>query len=60
VVPGGLPAGFQALGFGSDVPRPTVFITAPGGRILWRDLTDNYRVRPEPASIFHVLDQHAI
>jgi len=56
----GLPAGFQALGYDSDVPRPTVFITAAGGRIIWCDMTDNYRVRPEPATFFTVLDRHAI
>ncbi len=56
----GLPAGFQALGYDSDVPRPTVFITAAGGRIIYCDMTDNYRVRPEPASFFTVLDRHAI
>jgi len=56
----GLPAGMQALGYDSDVPRPTVFITAKGGRILYCDLTDNYRVRPEPAQYFAVLDRYAI
>lgn len=59
-VENGLPAGFQALGYGSDVPRPTVFITAPGGKVIFCDMTDNYRVRPEPASFFPVLDRHAI
>jgi peroxiredoxin len=57
LVRGGLPAGLQALGYGSDVPRPTVFITSAGGRVLWRDITDNYRVRPEPATLFNVLDR---
>jgi len=56
----GLPAGFQALGYPSDVPRPTVFITAAGGQIIYCDMTDNYRVRPEPARFFTVLDRHAI
>lgn len=56
----GLPAGFQALGYDSDVPRPTVFITAAGGRVIYCDMTDNYRVRPEPATFFTVLDRHAI
>ncbi|MGH8516245.1 MAG: redoxin domain-containing protein [Panacagrimonas sp.] len=60
VVRGGLPAGFQVLGFDSDVPRPTVFITAAGGQVLWCDVSENYRVRPEPAALFHVLDRHAI
>lgn len=56
----GLPSGFQALGYDSDVPRPTVFITAAGGRLIYCDMTDNYRVRPEPATLFSVLDRHAI
>lgn len=56
----GVPAGMQAFGYDSDVPRPTVFITAKGGRILYRDVTDNYRVRPEPAQYFAVLDRFAI
>ncbi len=56
----GVPAGMQAFGYDSDVPRPTVFITAADGRILYCDLTDNYRVRPEPAQYFAVLDRFAI
>lgn len=56
----GVPAGMQALGYDSDVPRPTVFITAKGGRILYCDLSENYRVRPEPAQYFAVLDRFAI
>ncbi len=52
----GLPTGMQALGYDSDVPMPTVFITAAGGRILYADLTDNYRIRPEPAEFLRVLD----
>lgn len=52
----GLPAGMQVLGYGSDVPRPTVFITAPGGRLIYCDLSENYRVRPEPAEFLAVLD----
>jgi peroxiredoxin len=56
----GVPAGMQAFGYDSDAPRPTVFITAAGGRILYCDVTDNYRVRPEPAQYFAVLDRFAI
>lgn len=56
----GLPAGMQVLGYDSDVPRPAVFITQAGGRVIYCDLTDNYRVRPEPAAFFAVLDRHAI
>ncbi len=60
LIRGGLPAGFQALGYDSDVPRPAVFISTAGGKLIHVDLTDNYRVRPEPSSFFSVLDRHAI
>lgn len=60
LVESGLPAGLQALGYDSDVPRPTVFITEAGGKVIFCDMTDNYRVRPEPATYFSVLDRHAI
>lgn len=53
---GGLPAGFELLGYDADVPMPTVLITAPGGRIVYSDLTANYRVRPEPAAFLAALD----
>lgn len=56
----GLPAGMQMFGYDSDVPRPTVFITGKGGRVLFCDHSENYRVRPEPAQYFAVLDRYAI
>ena len=56
----GLPAGMQVLGYDSDVPRPTVFITAAGGRLIYCDLSENYRVRPEPAEILAVFDRQAL
>lgn len=57
---GGLPAGMQMLGYDSDVPRPSVFITDARGQVIYCDLTDNYRVRPEPQQFLAVLDRHAI
>ena len=54
---GGLPLGMQALGYDSDVPMPTVFITAPGGKVVYSDLTDNYRIRPEPDDFIAALDR---
>jgi peroxiredoxin len=54
----GLPAGMQVFGYDSDVPRPTAFVTAAGGRVLSCDMTDNYRVRPEPSQFFDILDRH--
>jgi len=44
----GIPFGFQALGYDSDTVLPTVVITDREGVIQFVDLTDNYRVRPEP------------
>lgn len=57
---GGLPMGMQALGYDSDVPMPTVLITAAGGSIVYSDLTDNYRIRPEPAEFLAALDRAGI
>jgi len=34
---------------------PTVLIS-DGGKVVWRHLTDNYRVRPEPAVFLEALD----
>ena len=52
----GLPFGFQALGYDSDTVMPTIIITDKKGEILFADLTDNYRVRPEPSTFLKVLD----
>jgi len=52
----GIPAGFQAFGFDSDTVLPTVIITDEKGKIVFADLTDNYRVRPEPETFLRVLD----
>jgi len=51
----GVPMGMQVLGYDSETVLPTVIITAAGGRILWVDETDNYRVRPEPELFLNVL-----
>ncbi len=53
----GLPAGLQALGYDSDTVWPTVVVTDGEGRVLMADLTDNYRVRPEPSTFLEVLDR---
>lgn len=46
----GVPTGFQLLGYDSETVMPTVVATDESGTILWADLTDNYRIRPEPAT----------
>jgi len=56
----GVPMGMQVLGYDSETVLPTVIITAAGGRILWADETDNYRVRPEPDLFLAVLRESSI
>lgn len=57
--PGGVPAGMP--GYEPDTVMPTVIITGADGRILFCDQTDNYRVRPEPATFERILrEAHAI
>ena len=52
----GLPAGLQVLGYRSDTVWPTVIMTDADGTILFADLTDNYRVRPEPDAFLAVFE----
>ncbi|WP_394751214.1 peroxiredoxin family protein [Spongiimicrobium salis] len=56
----GVPFGFQFLGYDSDTVLPTVFITDEEGRILYRDLTNNYRLRPKPETFLDVIDTHYV
>jgi len=52
----GIPAGFQVLGYDNDTVLPTVIITDANGKIVFADLTDNYRLRPEPETFLKVID----
>lgn len=52
----GLPAGLQVFGYDSDTVWPTVVMTDADGTILFADLTDNYRVRPEPDVFLKVFE----
>lgn len=54
--PGGLPLGLQAMGYASDSVLPTVILLDREGRVAWVDLTDNYRVRPEPDAFIEIID----
>jgi peroxiredoxin len=51
----GVPMGMQVLGYDSETVMPTVIIAEVGGRILWADETDNYRVRPDPDVFLEIL-----
>ena len=54
----GLPLGFQVLGYDSDVPKPTVVITDANLKIIYSDLTSNYRLRPEPGEFLRVITEY--
>jgi len=56
---GGTPFLMGALGYDADSVLPTVLITDPNRTIIFADLTDNYRVRPEPSTFLAALDAHA-
>lgn len=57
---GGTPLGMEVFGYDGDTVMPTVLITDANGKIIFADLTDNYRVRPEPETFINVLNQHGI
>lgn len=40
---------------GKDIARPAVFILDKEGRVLWKDLTANYRVRVKPGTLIDVI-----
>lgn len=54
----GTPFGMEVLGYDSDTVLPTVIITDTDNKIIFADLTDNYRVRPEPETFIKILDDH--
>lgn len=40
---------------GGDIARPAVFILDREGRVVWRHITDNWRVRVRPETILDEL-----
>lgn len=58
--PKGLPSGLELMGYDSDTVMPTVLITDATGRIIYADLTSNYRIRPEPDAFLEVLTKAGI
>ncbi len=55
----GLPAGLELMGYESDVPKPTTFVLDEKGKVIYADLTENYRVRPRPQDILKAIDAEA-
>lgn len=56
---GGVPFMMEPLGYEPDSVLPTVVIVDPDRTVLFADMTDNYRVRPEPSTFLAVLDAQA-
>lgn len=56
----GIPTGFQALGYDSETVMPTVLIVDAGGRLVWADQTNNYRVRPMPEVFLDVIAREGL
>lgn len=40
---------------GQDIARPGTFVLDREGVVRWRDLTDNYRIRPKPERVLEEL-----
>ena len=53
----GTPFGMEVLGFTSDNVLPTLIVTDANGIIRFADLTDNYRMRPEPTTYLKLLEE---
>jgi peroxiredoxin len=49
--------GLRHVGGGpwGDIARPATFIVDRRGNVVWRDLTENWRVRPRPDDLLAVL-----
>lgn len=43
-------------GIEGDIARPATLILDTDGRVVWRDLTDDWRVRPRPEELLRVLE----
>ncbi|KAA1250829.1 AhpC/TSA family protein [Mycobacterium simiae] len=56
---GGVPPGLSVLGYQPDTVFPTVIVADAHGRIVFSDQTDDYRLRPEPATFLAALDTPA-
>lgn len=39
------------------IAHPASFLIDAGGMVRWRDLTDNYRLRPRPETILAAIDR---
>jgi peroxiredoxin len=41
---------------GGDIARPATFVIGGDGRVVWRNLTENWRVRVRPDTVIEALE----
>ena len=46
----------QDPGMGAPIARPATFVLDANGVVRWRNLTDNFRLRPRPADVLAAID----
>lgn len=51
---------FGMPGYNAETAMPTAIITAPDNTVILADLTDNYRLRPEPDTFIKTVQKHAM
>lgn len=51
----GVPKGLEVLGYETNVPKPTTFVLDESGKVVFADLTTNYRLRTKPEDIIAAL-----
>ncbi len=44
-------------GFEGDIARSAIFLIDEEGQVVWRHLTDNWRIRPRPESVLRRVQQ---
>ncbi|MBL4607092.1 MAG: redoxin domain-containing protein [Pseudomonadales bacterium] len=56
----GTPAGLGLMGYESETVLPTVLLTNAAGELVYIDMTDNYRVRPEPDQFLKIIEEKGV
>ena len=56
----GTPAGLGLIGYESETVLPTVLLTNAVGELVYIDMTENYRVRPEPDQFLRIIEENGI
>lgn len=53
-----VPLGMQIIGHSFDGVTPTIIIANEEGTIIFSEIADNYRIRPEPETFLKIIDEH--